>query len=99
MTAGAGLFTVIRRIIIPLILPSLVAGGLYIFILSAKVLSMAAILWQPDSIILPVYLLETWSDGGIPMVGALSVVMIVGFTVLTVAARMIAQRGSIATEI
>jgi iron(III) transport system permease protein len=98
MTSGAGLLNVMRRIIFPLILPSLLAGGLYIFILSAKVLSMAAILYQPDSIILPVYLLAAWADGGIPQVGALSVVMIVFFTVLTVLSRIFAQRRTIVSE-
>ncbi|HEX9878609.1 MAG TPA: ABC transporter permease subunit, partial [Candidatus Binatia bacterium] len=97
-TSGAGLVTVIRRIILPLILPSLLAGGLYIFILSIKVLSMAAILWQPDSIILPVYLMQVWGNGTIPQVGALSVVMIVIITVLTITARILGQRRSFVQE-
>jgi iron(III) transport system permease protein len=97
-TAGAGLFTVIRRIIMPLILPSLIAGGLYIFLLSSKVVSMAAILWQPDSIILPVYLLHLWVDGRLPLVGALSVVMITCLTALTIAARTFTQRRSIVAQ-
>ena len=97
-TAGAGLYTVLRKIIMPLILPSLVAGGLYIFLLSAKVVSMAAILWQPDSIILPVYLLHLWVDGRLPLVGALSVVMITGLTALTIVARTFAQRRSIIAQ-
>jgi iron(III) transport system permease protein len=98
-TAGAGPFTVMRRIIVPLILPSLIAGALYIFLLSAKIVSAAAILWQPDSVILPVYLLQMWVDGRLPLVGALSVVMISGLMVLTIAARTLAQRRSIVTEV
>lgn len=97
-TAGAGLLTVMWRIVMPLILPSLVAGGLYIFLLSAKVVSMAAILWQPDSIILPVYLLRLWVDGRLPLVGALSVVMITGLTALTIVARVFAQRRSMIAQ-
>jgi len=97
-TSGADLFTVVRRIIIPLILPTMLAGGLYIFILSVKVLSMAAILWQPDSIILPVYLMSTWTNDSIPQVGALSVVIIVIITILTVTARILGQRRSYVQE-
>jgi len=97
-TSGAGLLTVVRRIILPLILPTMLAGGLYIFILSVKVLSMAAILWQPDSIILPVYLMSTWTNNSIPAVGALSVVIIVIITILTVTARMLGQRRSYVQE-
>ncbi len=99
MTAGAGLFTVMRRVLIPLILPSLVAGGLYIFLLSAKVLSMAAILWEPDSVIMSVYLLQIWNEGRLASVGALSVVMITGLTILTIVARMIVQRHTVVAEI
>jgi len=97
-TSGAGLLTVVRRIILPLILPTMLAGGLYIFILSVKVLSMAAILWQPDSIILPVYLMSTWTNNSIPAVGALSVVIIVIITILTVTARILGQRRSYVQE-
>ncbi len=97
-TSGAGLFTVMWRIIIPLILPSLVAGGLYLFILSAKVMSMAAILWQPDSVILSIYVLQLWDEGSLPVVGAFSVVVIVAFTFLTIVARSVAQRRTIVAE-
>jgi iron(III) transport system permease protein len=98
-TAGAGLFTVMRRIVVPLIFPSLVAGALYVFLLSSKVVSAAAILWQPDSVILPVYLLQLWVDGRLPLVGALSVVMISGLTVLTIVARAFAQRLSLVAPV
>ncbi len=97
-TSGADLFTVIRRIIIPLILPSLIAGGLYVFLLSARVLSLAAVLWQPDSIILPAYLLDVWVDGGVPQVGALSVIMVVCFTGLTILVRTLGQRRTYVSE-
>jgi iron(III) transport system permease protein len=79
-TSGAGFFTVMRRIVCPLILPSLLAGGLYVFILSLKIMSMAAILWEPGSIILPIFLFHTWSNGQLPEVGALSVMMVFGLT-------------------
>ncbi len=97
-TSGANLFTVLRRIIMPLILPSLIAGGLYVFLLSARVLSLAAVLWQPDSIILPAYLLDVWADGGVPQVGALSVIMVLAFTGLTIIVRVITQRRTYVSE-
>jgi len=98
-TSGAGLFTVMRRVIIPLILPSLIAGGLYLFLLSAKVVSMAAILWSPDSVVLAVFVLQVWEEGRLPLVSALSVVIILGLTVLTFAARALLQRRSLIVEI
>jgi iron(III) transport system permease protein len=98
-TSGAGPFAVLRRVTVPLILPSFVAGGLYVFLLSAKVVSAAAILWQPDSVILPVYLLQLWVDGRLPLVGALAVVMITGLATLTIIARAFAQRRGIAAQV
>jgi len=97
--SGAGLFSVIGRIIIPLMLPSLIAGGLFIFILSAKVMSMAAILWQPDTVILPIYLYQLWFQSSLPIVGAFSVVVIIALTFLTIVLRMFAQRRTIVSEI
>lgn len=98
-TSGAGLFTVIWRIVIPLILPSLMAGGLYLFILSVKVMSMAAILWQPDSVVLAIYVLQLWGEGSLPLVGAYAVVMIVALTLLATVARLFAQQRTIVAEI
>jgi len=61
--------------------------------------SMAAILWTPDSVILGVYVLQLWDIGRLPLVSALSVVIIVGFTFLTFAARALLQRRTIVAEI
>lgn len=98
-TSGAGFLTVMWRIIIPLILPSLIAGGLYLFILSVKVMSMAAILWEPDSVVLAIYVLQLWGEGSLTLVGAYSVVMIITLTLLAMVARLFAQRRTIVAEI
>jgi iron(III) transport system permease protein len=96
--SGAGFLTVLRRVIIPLILPSLVAGGLYLFLLSAKVLSAAAILHTPDSQVLSVLLLQIWREGETPILGALSVMMVGVLTILTILSRKLAQRQAMAVE-
>jgi len=88
-----------RRILVPLVMPSLVAGGLYLFILSVKVMSMAAILWTPDSVILAIYVLQLWGEGSLALIGAFSVVIIGALTVMTIVARTIAQRRTIVAEI
>jgi iron(III) transport system permease protein len=98
-TSGAGLFDIMRHILIPLILPSLVSGGLYLFLLCVKVVSAASILWNPDSVILSVYVLQLWGEGRLPVVSALSVVTIVFLTLLFLMARLLAVRRSVAAEI
>jgi iron(III) transport system permease protein len=91
--SGAGVFGVFRRIIIPLLLPSLVAGGLYIFLHAVRVMSTAAILYTADSVILPIYIWRVWEEGGtIGPLGALSVVMIVVLTILTILSRRLRTR-------
>jgi iron(III) transport system permease protein len=97
-TSGAGLFTILRRIIIPLILPSLIAVGLYIFLLTAKVMSMAAILYTSETMVLSIMIFQLWNEGSIPMVGSLSVLMILAFTIITIISRKIGQRHAMATE-
>lgn len=99
MTSGADLYTVMRRILVPLMMPSLIAGGLYLFILSVKVMSMAAILWTPDSVILAIYVLQLWGEGSLALIGAFSVVIIGALTVMTIVARTFAQRSTFVAEI
>jgi iron(III) transport system permease protein len=94
-SSGAGIFTIMRRVVIPLILPSMIAGGLYIFLLSARVLSSAAILYTPDSMVLSVMIFQLWNEGSIPMVGSLAVLMILVFTILTIISRRLGQRRAV----
>jgi iron(III) transport system permease protein len=98
-SSGASFITVMRRILIPLILPSLVAGGLYMFMLVNKVFSLAAILYTPDTVVLPVYIFELWTWGSTPLVGALAVLMVFVFFTLTVVTRKLAQRRGMVAEV
>ncbi|MFC1968223.1 ABC transporter permease [Chloroflexota bacterium] len=97
--SGAGLFATLRRVTVPLLLPSLIGGGLFIFLLSAKVLSIAAILYTHDTFILPVLILRYWEIGGIPVTAALSVVMILGLITITIVSRTLVQRRALVAEV
>jgi len=92
VTAGAGTFTMMRRILIPLILPTLIGGSLYIFLLASRIMSMAAILYTPDSVVLAIFIYQIWTEGSMPVVGALAVVMVFSLTALTIVSRKLAQR-------
>lgn len=93
--SGANLLTMVRRIVIPLMLPSLVAGALYIFLLSVRVMSAAAILFTPKTIVVATMLFQLWNQGSIPQVGTLSVLIITAGTVLTILSRKVSQRRAI----
>ncbi|MDP2744652.1 MAG: iron ABC transporter permease [Dehalococcoidia bacterium] len=97
-TSGAGFVTVMRRILIPLILPTLISGGLYVFILASKVFEMAALLYTPDTLVLSVYIFQLWTYGSTPLVGALAVLMVILLFVMSVAFRKLAQRRAMVAE-
>jgi iron(III) transport system permease protein len=88
---GGNVWLVFRRVLLPLLVPTLVGGGLFVGILSIKVLSMAALLWTPKSIIFAVHIWQTWEEGNLADVGALSVVLMVVITALTVLAHKLSR--------
>ncbi len=94
-TSGAGFLTTMRTIKMPLIMPFLISGGLYLFILTSKLLSVVAILYTPETIVFPVYIIRLYDEGFLPQIGALSVIMIVGLIVLTVIVRRIGARAGV----
>lgn len=96
--SGSGFISVMKRIVIPLVLPSLLAGGLYVFVLSSKVASQAAVLWSPDSLVLPIYMLQLWIGGSFPAVSALAVIMILAFVTMAVGCRVFGRRFMIGME-
>jgi iron(III) transport system permease protein len=88
---GGNTWLVFRRVLFPLLTPTLVGGGLFVAILSIKVLSMAALLWTPKSIILAVHIWQTWEEGNFAQVGALSVLLMVLIGALTVVAHKLTR--------
>lgn len=98
-TSGASLFSIVRRIIVPLMLPSLVAGWLYVFLLAAKVTSIAAMLSSPDSMVMSMYILNMYQAGEFPVIGAFGVLMVAGLSVVTIVARRLAQRRGMAANL
>jgi len=87
--SGANFWQTLGRVWLPLILPALISGGLYVFILSFKVMSIAAYLQSPGNMILSVYLWNRWSDMGLGWAAALAVIMIVILAFLTFVSRRI----------
>ena len=61
--AGADWLTSFRRILLPLLKPGLMAGWIYIAIISVRELSSSVLLYSPDSEVLSVVLWEMWQNG------------------------------------
>jgi iron(III) transport system permease protein len=61
--AGSPLRTVLRRIIVPLATPALLAGWLFIFLVAARDLSLAVILASPSAQPVSVAMFDLWANG------------------------------------
>ncbi len=71
--SGAPWRTVFRKIVIPLMMPSLFAGWIYIFLLSVRELTVALLLYSPRSQVIAVTIFEMWDFGKTSELAAFSV--------------------------
>jgi len=61
--AGAGQTTILRRVVFPLLIPALLSGWLFIFLIGANELSMSVLLAGPRTQVMAVAMLDQWSSG------------------------------------
>jgi iron(III) transport system permease protein len=83
--SGARHFTVLRRIVLPLASPAVVATGIYVFMNAIRDLSVAILLSGPDNGIVSIVILDLWNNGEVPQLAALSVLVAAGAAVLGLA--------------
>ena len=76
-TMGADWWTTMRRIVLPLMLPSLLSAYVLIFVQSIREYSMALFLVAPGSEVISISLLQAWAQGEVGKVAAMSVVQTV----------------------
>jgi len=90
--SGASWTTAFRRIILPLLKPGLVAGWIYIVIVSIRELSSSILLYSPDTEVLSILIWELWENGQYVELSALGVMFIVGLLFLVLVAQLIGRR-------
>ena len=73
--SGASWGTVFRKIVIPLMMPSLFAGWIWVFLISIRELSVAVLLSHPGSEVIAVVIFDMWGNGQITEIGALSILL------------------------
>ena len=73
-TAGASWSNCMRRIILPLITPSFIGGWVFIFLLSAKELSMSILLVSPQTPVVSVAIFELWENAQVGELAAFGVI-------------------------
>jgi iron(III) transport system permease protein len=89
---GATTFTVLRRVVLPLALPSVTAAWLYVFLHTIRDLSLAILLAGPGSPVVAVVILDLWNNGEVPELAALAVLLAAGVTALGVMLMWLSRR-------
>jgi iron(III) transport system permease protein len=90
--SGASWSTSFARIVLPLLKPGLVAGWIYILIVSVRELSSSILLYSPGNEVLSIVVWELWENGQYVELSALGVMFILGLFVLVLAAHWVARR-------
>jgi iron(III) transport system permease protein len=87
--SGASWWQTFRRILLPLLLPGLVAGWIYVFVASARELSSAILLYSPGNEVVSIRIWDLYQGGHLTEVAALGVMMVVVLgTLIAVAFRV-----------
>jgi iron(III) transport system permease protein len=89
---GASWMTTFRRIVLPLLKPGLVAGWIYVMIVSIRELSTSILLYSPDTRVVSIVIWELWENGQYVELSALGVLFILSLFVLVLIARWVGGR-------
>ena len=92
MVSGASWFQMVRQVVMPLIMPALLAGWIYVFLITFKELSIALLLYSPGSQVVAVTIWELWDNGHVGELAAFSLVITLGTVVVGSIFLNIAQR-------
>jgi iron(III) transport system permease protein len=90
--SGASWLTSFRRIILPLLKPGLIAGWIYIVIVSIRELSSSILLYSPGTEVISILIWELWENGQYVELSALGVMFIIGLFVLVLLAQLAGRR-------
>jgi iron(III) transport system permease protein len=91
---GASWWQTFRRVLLPLLSPGLLAGWVYILVVSFRELSSSILLYSPGKEVLSILIFEQFENGQFTVLAALGVVMVLTLVVLvTVAYKLGAKVG------
>jgi iron(III) transport system permease protein len=93
--SGASWLRVARNIIVPLMMPALFAGWIYIFLVTIRELSVALLLYSPGSEVISVVIWELWENGAVGTLSAYSLGITLGTVLLATLFHKITQRYSL----
>jgi iron(III) transport system permease protein len=96
--SGATLGAVWRRVVAPLLAPTLLYAWLWIALLTYRELTLAVVLSSGSNITLPVVIWGLWQGGGLGQASALAMIMLCAMIPLITLYWAIARRAGVAAE-
>ncbi|MDQ6681495.1 MAG: iron ABC transporter permease [Pseudomonadota bacterium] len=90
--SGASWGTTFWRIVLPLLKPGLVAGWIYIVIVSIRELSSSILLYSPGTEVISIIIWELWENGQYVELSALGVLFILALFALVMAAQYVGRK-------
>lgn len=93
--SGSTAMQTFRRVTLPLILPGLAAGWIYVVVVSMSELSSAIFLWSPPNWVLAVVMFDYWSNGDSGPVYALGSMLMVALVALTFVYQRVSKRSGV----
>ncbi len=94
--SGASWSMTFRRIVLPLLKPGLLAGFIYVMIVSIRELSSSILLYSPGSEVVSIMIWELWQNGQYVELSALGVMLIIALFCLVLVAQLLSRRFGIA---
>jgi iron(III) transport system permease protein len=90
--SGASWGTTFWRVVLPLLKPGLMAGWIYIVIVSIRELSTSILLYSPGTEVISVLIWELWENGQYVELSALGVMFIVALFMLVMLAQWVGRK-------
>src|SRR5215468_10664993 len=94
--SGASWSMTFRRVVLPLLKPGLLAGFIYVMIVSIRELASSILLYSPGSEVVSIMIWELWQNGQYVELAALGVMLIAALFVLVLLAQLAGRRFGIA---
>jgi iron(III) transport system permease protein len=94
--SGASWAMTFRRVILPLLKPGLLAGFIYVMIVSIRELSSSILLYSPGTEVVSIMIWELWQNGQYVELSALGVMLIVALFLMVLLAQLVGRRFGIA---
>jgi len=94
--SGASWGMTFRRIVLPLLKPGLLAGWIYIVIVSIRELSSSILLYSPGTEVMSIMIWELWQNGQYVELSALGVMLIAALFCFVMLAQFVAKKYGVA---